>query len=120
MENYNISEKHTEYLTQQNVGKQLKVKIVWYGYETTDKPTRRFYHREDGPAKIHYFPESEIIESHIYCINGYIHRTDGPAFIRYNKDGTIHSEKYYILGLLFTKEEYYTPGFVDSFILEHS
>ena len=46
----------------------------------------------------------------------YINRIDGPAVIERN---TGH-KTFWLLNKKVTEEDYYTPGFIDSFILEHS
>ena len=49
------------------------------------------------------------------------HRLDGPALQLFNflHPGSFQ-EWYYVFDIEVTKEDFYTPGFVDSFILEHS
>ena len=82
-------------------------------------------HRENNkPALISYSTTepNKIIEEQ-YRINGKYHRTNGPALwmIDYHDcDEGDYSEHYYLFGKHVSKEEFYTPGFVDSFILEHS
>ena len=93
----------------------------WWGwliiYPNTTKSA--IFHREDGPAYINYFLTGEI-ESEQYYQNNVYHRIDGPAFIGYDRDGTILRERYYLLNYLVSKEDFETPGFIDSFIVEHS
>jgi hypothetical protein len=134
MENYNECQTH----------KYKDGKIAYKEYFLNDK-----YHRTDGPAYIEYFHSGNIsleiyyvygvIHREIgpaynsyyeryagsnfvkqYLINGKLHRIDGPAFIRYKEDKSIEVEWYYLLGNEVLKEQFYTPGFVDSFILEKS
>jgi hypothetical protein len=47
------------------------------------------------------------------------HKIDGPAFIQQNQDGSI-IELYFLFGKHINKEDFYTPGFIDAFILENT
>ena len=76
------------------------------------------YHRTDSPAVILY--KNGKIYSETYFINGQYHRTDGPACIIYNEAGNVVDERYCLINSTVTKEQFYTPGFIDSYILENS
>ena len=76
-------------------------------------------HRLDKPAYILYHQDGRVMFNDYY-INGNLHRVDGPAYVVTNGYGKLTSEHYCLFGVEITKEEFYTPGFVDSFILEHS
>jgi antitoxin component YwqK of YwqJK toxin-antitoxin module len=54
-------------------------------------------HREDGPASIYYYPDGSIREEFFY-FNDFKHREFGPAAIFYNPDGSIHLEAFYLNG----------------------
>lgn len=70
------------------------------------------YHREDGPALIHYYNNETLFpndnqfdichsqNNHVYYeswfINGHHHRENGPAFICYNYDGQVSFKEYWI------------------------
>jgi hypothetical protein len=86
--------------------------------------TVRYYHnnvlhRVDGPAVISYGTDANITRE-LYIVNNLWHRVDGPARIYYRDDGSIEEECYYLLDYHIGKENFYTPGFVDLFILENS
>lgn len=75
-------------------------------------------HREDGPAHITYYPNTEI-NCEAYYINGRPHRTDGPAIIYYYKfDHKVIG--YRLLGKIIKDHQFNTPGFIDAFIMENS
>ena len=70
-------------------------------------------------------PDGFIIkETGYFTNNNFIfHNPFGPAYTNYYKPMTgkiVEREIYYLLGLEVTKDEFYTPGFIDSFIMEHS
>jgi hypothetical protein len=90
--------------------------VLWYEFFFVGNS----FHRTDGPARIHYDTSgNKIVEQ--YFLNDFEHRIDGPSYIMYNPvDGTIISEGYAILGKDLTKEQFYTPGFIDSIIIENS
>ena len=79
------------------------------------------YHREDGPARTTITSDGIIVNEQ-WFIDGMRHRINGPAFISYDSKGSgdIQSCDYHILDYRVLEEDYYTPGFIDSFILEHS
>jgi hypothetical protein len=78
-------------------------------------------HRWWGKEKIlSMFGSPKGINSSIIVWPPYYHRVDGPASIYYNKDGSISSMQYFILDKEITEEQFYTPGFIDAFILENS
>jgi hypothetical protein len=119
----------SEYHKDINYNGSDRVEVVeWYG-DWIENPNNiyglgglvRFYHRENGPAVIDTFNKSRISE--YYYLNNKNHRLDGPAHIRYKiLDGerVIIFEKYCLFGITVTKEQFYTQGFIDSFILENS
>jgi hypothetical protein len=49
-----------------------------------------------------------------------MHKLDGPSYIEYNMYGYVIEERYYIFGVPLTKEDFYTPGVIDAFVLENS
>jgi len=54
------------------------------------------YHRNDGPAMIHYFDKvGGVIEREVYFHRGRRHRIDGPAQTTYYKNGTIKLLRYF-------------------------
>lgn len=61
------------------------------------------FHRDDGPAKICYYPD-ESVKYEIFLLNNRVHRIDGPAWISYSKSGLINSELYYINGAYLGKD----------------
>lgn len=73
-------------------------------------------HNENGPAYIvSYIGGSVVIEA--WYSYGLLHRVDGPAVIPYHKLG---EPEYCLLGKRVSKENFYTLGFIDAFIIEHS
>jgi antitoxin component YwqK of YwqJK toxin-antitoxin module len=77
------------------------------------------YHRLDGPAFIEYYKSGNIYMEQYY-LNGEFHCVNGPAIVCYKENGRFSSRKYFLFGKLIEKEDFYTPGFIDSFILENS
>ena len=55
-----------------------------------------------------------------YYPSSFLHRVDGPAAILYGKNGSIIVKSYYLLNKKVTLEDFNTPGFIDSFIMENS
>jgi hypothetical protein len=78
-------------------------------------------HRLDGPAHIIYSDNKDnSVRTETYIVNSKIHRVDGPAVLEYNQVGSLFFETFYLLGHRVTKNKFYTPGFIDIFILENS
>jgi hypothetical protein len=78
-----------------------------------------FLHREDGPAVTEYYCTGQVYKE-MYYLNDIQHRLDGPAVIFHDTNGKTDFKSYFVLGKEFTEKDFYTPGFVDAFILEHS
>jgi hypothetical protein len=72
----------------------------------------------DGKYQVHH--DNKNIASEQHYLNGNLHRIDGPAFTIYDMYGELTEEEYYLFGHEITKKQFYTPGFIDSFILENS
>ena len=76
------------------------------GIIETDEYSDRFkydrfkyvWHREDGPAFIRYNVDGSI-HSEAWYINGVLHREDSPAIIEYYNDGSIFCELWYWCGM---------------------
>jgi hypothetical protein len=97
--------------------RRTKVKKIMDNYEyyyLDDK-----LHRLNGPACVSRYQNGNI-RCEGYYLRGSAHCIDKPAFIWYYEDGNISCEEYYIFGSGITKEEFYTPGFIDALILEKS
>ena len=104
-------------------------KIEWWGSMiTTDNSgslisKKAYFHNESGPSfKAYKNGELAYVQ---YAVNGELHRVDGPAIICLNGQviGDVFPNKfesYYLLGTKINKEDFETPGFIDSFILENS
>ena len=45
----------------------------------------------------------------------YYHRVDGPAIVYFDGE-----KRYYLFNIRISEDDFYTPGFIDSYILEHS
>jgi hypothetical protein len=75
-----------------------------------------YYHRDDGPAYIEYDGDNSMI-SQSWHKHGKMHRLEGPAYIHYKPT---ECKAYYLFGKRITEEQFYTPGFIDAFILENS
>ena len=73
------------------------------------------YKEEDCYGSFEWWGEKQFTDDGYNSYYYYYHRVDGPAYIR-NAD----NEWYYILNKIVSKEDFYTPGFIDAFILEHS
>ena len=49
----------------------------------------------------------------------FYHKIDGPAYIILWSNG-IKDEYYYLLNHWIAEKDFFTPGFIDAFLLEHS
>ena len=79
------------------------------------------FHRLNNKPALLVFREDGTVDYEMYCVNGEKHRTDGPAWIEYGEDGLIiRCQKFCLFGKEVTRRKFYTPGFVDAFILENS
>ena len=104
-------------------GNNINKKIVWYGWSCKQTKTMTTYHRDDGPAYLIYVNDKLVYS--VYMINSERHRIYGLAIIctnssvvKFGKNAPF--EHYYLFNKRVAKEDFYTPGFIDSFILEHS
>jgi hypothetical protein len=95
----------------------------WKGY--INKYGSAYEHNDSGPARFFintdpgYKGKRRNIVVACWLVNNKLHRADGPAVEYY--DNPTHDQKYYwVLGHNVTEKEFYTPGFVDAFILENS
>jgi hypothetical protein len=64
-------------------------------------------HREDGPAKIEYYPNMAISQESFY-FNGDYHRKSGAAIVYYRMDGSAFAELFYLHGKFLGHDQ---PGF---------
>jgi antitoxin component YwqK of YwqJK toxin-antitoxin module len=81
-------------------GDAVKQRVRTSHYSSGDIQSYYFYnklHREDGPARIYYYPNGSI-KHEFYYKNDKKHRDDGPAIIVYNINGNITSKQYYLNG----------------------
>jgi hypothetical protein len=77
------------------------------------------WHRTSGPAYIEYYRNGNIWYQQ-YFLNNNHHRVDGPDYTEYNMGREIVYQSYALFHKKISKEDFYTPGFIDLFILEHS
>ena len=84
-------------------GKEL-IRELYYQQDNTNYRTGEYYttingkfHREDGPAVIHYNKNGKI-EQECYYLRDQLHRSNGPAIIDYNEDGSIIEKLYFEWG----------------------
>lgn len=76
-------------------------------------------HREDGPARIEYFPDGRDQKSlEFWYLDGTLHRLDGPAKISYLRDGSIEWEEWWLNGQLHREDGpawiwYHPDGSID-------
>lgn len=67
------------------------------------KDDKKQYHRSNGPALIHYYPDGTIAEQ-FWFEHGKSHNLNGPAYIVYEKDGKVHARSWYINGEFVTQK----------------
>lgn len=75
---------------------------ILYYYKDVGK---YYYHKEDGPAYIGYYPNG-VLRIEVYWVNNQIHREDGPARITYNKKGEAVLTEYIIHGKYINYDEW--------------
>jgi hypothetical protein len=95
--------------------KHIKTKIngriiEWWGWETT-------FEKHPTMSMSKGFSSAAFSSDRVFPV---FHRIDGPAYISYDSEDGPKVEYNYLLGFHVSKEDFETPGFIDSFIMNHS
>lgn len=73
--------------------------VIWY-YPNGNKQEEHWYNYNKCYKTLNYYKNGNKRIEYWYNQNGQFHRDDGPAVIHYNKDKIIIDEKYYLYGKL--------------------
>jgi hypothetical protein len=76
------------------------------------------FYEETDHIKLEWYGRTDLNAINLSTFT-FLHRTDGPAYIIYC-DGKFQIGFYYLMNNCIKEEDFHTPGFIDSFILENS